>query len=198
MVAIENIKAGDKVISTDPETMKTSPKTVLETYIREVTTLVHLTVNGEEIVTTVDHPFYVKNQGFIKAGELIVGDELLDVNGNVLLVEKFNVELTDKPVKVYNFQVEDFHTYYVGENNILVHNAGKEYKIPKSGTGKEKATDIPSRFKGERPYINESGKDFAKRLCDEAFGKGNYDTGPKSDYNRLKKYGDRAFTNPKK
>ena len=103
MVAIEKIKSGDKVISTDPETMETSPKTVLETYIREVTTLVHLTVNGEEIVTTVDHPFYVKNQGFIKAGELIVGDELLDVNGNVLLVENFDVELTDKPVKVYNF-----------------------------------------------------------------------------------------------
>ena len=91
MLAIEKIKSGDKVISTDPETMETSPKTVLETYIREVTTLVHLTVNGEEIVTTVDHPFYVKNQGFIKAGELIVGDELLDVNGNVLLVENFDV-----------------------------------------------------------------------------------------------------------
>ena len=73
MVAIENIKAGDKVISTDPETMKISPKTVLETYIREVTTLVHLTVNGEEIVTTVDHPFYVNNRGFVNAGELIVG-----------------------------------------------------------------------------------------------------------------------------
>ena len=100
---------------------------VLETYIREVTTLVHLTVNGEEIVTTVDHPFYVKNQGFIKAGELIVGDELLDVNGNVLLVENFDVELTEKPVKVYNFQVEDFHTYYAGGLGVLVHNAGKEY-----------------------------------------------------------------------
>ena len=130
MVAIEKIKSGDKVISTDPETMETSPKTVLETYIREVTTLVHLTVNGEEIVTTVDHPFYVKNQGFIKAGELIVGDELLDVNGNILLVENFDVELTDKPVKVYNFQVEDFHTYYVGGFRILVHNAGDAYKRP--------------------------------------------------------------------
>ena len=95
---------------------------VLETYIREVTTLVHLTVNGEEIVTTVDHPFYVKNQGFIKAGELIVGDELLDVNGNVLLVENFDVELTEKPVRVYNFQVEDFHTYFVGECVVWVHN----------------------------------------------------------------------------
>jgi len=101
MVAIEKIKSGDKVISTDPETMETSLKTVLETYIREVTTLVHLTVNGEEIVT---------------------GDELLDVNGNVLLVENFDVELTDEPVKVYNFKVEDFHTYFVGNCKIWVHN----------------------------------------------------------------------------
>ena len=124
MLAIEKIKSGDKVISTDPETMKTSPKTVLKTYIREVTTLVHLTVNGEKIVTTVDHPFYVKNQGFIKAGELIVGDELLDVNGNVLLVENFDVELTDDSVKVYNFQVEDYHTYHVSGLGVLVHNAG--------------------------------------------------------------------------
>ena len=60
-------------------------------------------INGEEIITTETHPFYVKNQGFIKAGELIVGDELLDVNGNVLLVENFDVELTEKPVRVYNF-----------------------------------------------------------------------------------------------
>ena len=127
LLAIEKIKSGDKVISTDPETMETSPKTVLETYIREVTTLVHLTVNGEEIVTTVDHPFYVKNQGFVKAGELAIGDELLDPNKNILLVENFDVELTEEPVKVYNFEVEDFHTYHVGRLGVLVHNAGKEY-----------------------------------------------------------------------
>ena len=127
MLAIEKIKSGDKVISTDPETMETSPKTVLETYIREVTTLVHLTVNGEEIVTTVDHPFYVNSRGFVKAGELAIGDELLDPNKNILLVENFDVELTEEPVKVYNFEVEDFHTYHVGRLGVLVHNAGKEY-----------------------------------------------------------------------
>ena len=123
MVAIETIKSGDKVISTDPETMKTSPKTVLETYIREVTTLVHITVNGEEIITTVDHPFYVQGRGFVEAGKLLVGDKFLNVNGNILLVENFNVELTDEPVTVYNFQIEDFHTYHVGENGVWVHNA---------------------------------------------------------------------------
>ena len=123
MVAIEKIKSGDKVISTDPETMETGEKTVLETYIREVTTLVHITVNGEEIITTVDHPFYVQGRGFVEAGKLLVGDKFLNVNGNILLVENFNVELTDEPVTVYNFQIEDFHTYHVGENGVWVHNA---------------------------------------------------------------------------
>ena len=150
MVAIETIKSGDKVISTDPETMETSPKTVLETYIREVTTLVHLTVNGEEIVTTVDHPFYVKNQGFIKAGELIVGDELLDVNGNILLVENFNVELTDEPVTVYNFQVEGFHTYHVGCFYVLVHNADYNQSPKEIMAERTKGLDTrehPSKYK---------------------------------------------------
>ena len=128
LVAIENIKAGDKVISTDLETFETAEKTVVETYVREDSKLIHLVINGEEIVTTVDHPFYVKNQGFIKAGELIVGDELLDVNGNVLLVENFDVELTEEPTTVYNFQVEDFHTYHVSGLAILVHNAGDDYR----------------------------------------------------------------------
>ena len=150
MVAIEKIKSGDKIISTDPETMETGEKTVLETYIREVTTLVHLTVNGEEIVTTVDHPFYVKNQGFIKAGELIVGDELLDVNGNVLLVEKFNVELTDEPVTVYNFQVEGFHTYHVGCFYVLVHNADYNQSPKEIMAERTKGLDTrehPSKYK---------------------------------------------------
>ena len=84
-------------------------------------------MNGEEIVTTVDHPFYVNSRGFVKAGELAIGDELLDPNKNILLVENFDVELTEEPVKVYNFEVEDFHTYHVGRLGVLVHNAGKEY-----------------------------------------------------------------------
>ena len=123
LVAIENIKAGDKVISTDPETFETAEKTVLETYIREDSKLIHLMINGEEIITTETHPFYVKNRGFVNAGELAIGDELLDSNCNVLLVENHSVELTDEPTKVYNFQVEDFHTYHVGENGVWVHNS---------------------------------------------------------------------------
>ena len=56
--AIETIKAGDYVLSTDPDTMQTTCKPVLETYIRKVDRLVHPIISGEKIITTVDHSFY--------------------------------------------------------------------------------------------------------------------------------------------
>ena len=74
LVAIEKLAAGDKVISTNPDTLETAEKTVLETYVRQVDKLVHITINGEEIVTTDNHPFYVQGRGFINAGNLLVGD----------------------------------------------------------------------------------------------------------------------------
>jgi len=63
-------------------------KTVLETYVRETTELLHLTINGEVIKTTFEHPFYVKDVGFVEAGKLQVGDKLVDSRGNVLVVEE--------------------------------------------------------------------------------------------------------------
>jgi len=123
LVAIENIKAGDKVIATNPETFEVAEKTVLETYVRETTELLHLTIGGEVIKTTFEHPFYVKDVSFVEAGKLQVGDKLLDSRGNVLVVEEKKLEIADKPVKVYNFKVDDFHTYHVGDNEVLVHNA---------------------------------------------------------------------------
>ena len=69
-----------------------------------------------------------------------------------------------------------------------------DYKKLVSGkTGKEAANDVPSWAKGNRPYTNESGKDFAKRLMDEKYEPGNYKTGPGSEYNKIKKWGDRGF-----
>ena len=69
-----------------------------------------------------------------------------------------------------------------------------EYKQPVSGkSGKEAADDVPSWAKGKRPKKGESGKEFAKRLLDEKYGKGNYTTGPGSEYNKIRKWGDRGF-----
>ena len=124
LMAIEKIKAGDRVLSADPETMQTGYKSVLETYIREVDRLIHLTVNGETIVTTYDHPFYVKDKGFVNAEQLWIGAELVDNNGNTLCIEQIcREELDNELIRVYNFKVEEYHTYFVSCYSILVHNA---------------------------------------------------------------------------
>ena len=37
-------------------------------------------------------------------------------------MEQVQHEILEAPVTVYNFQVEDYHTYYVGKSAVLVHN----------------------------------------------------------------------------
>ena len=122
LVAIENIKVGDKVISTNTETFETREKSVVRTFINESKELVRICVNGEEIVTTTNHPFYVKDKGWIPAASLVCGTVLLLVSGKCIEVETINFETVEEPVKVYNFEVEGFHTYYVGSLCVLVHN----------------------------------------------------------------------------
>ena len=110
-------------MAADPETFEIAEKTVLETYVRQVDKLVHITINGEEIITTDNHPFYVQGRGFIEAGHLLVGDKLISAIGDDLTIEDYHIELTDEPVSVYNFQVEDFHTYFVGDCAVWIHNS---------------------------------------------------------------------------
>ena len=51
------------------------------------------------------------------------GDILTDSKGGEMPIEFIKTETTDSPVTVYNFQVEDYHTYYVSDTGLLVHNA---------------------------------------------------------------------------
>ena len=101
----------------------TEEKTVLEAFRRTVTELVHLTIGGEVITTTHNHPFYVAGKGFVNAGKLRTCDILLDSKQNKLTIDDISFETSEEPTTVYNFKVKGYHTYYVGEKFIFVHNA---------------------------------------------------------------------------
>lgn len=57
--------------------MEVGLKPITEFFRNEVTKLKVLTVGGELIETTPAHPFWVKDQGWIEAGSLKRGDQLL-------------------------------------------------------------------------------------------------------------------------
>jgi len=140
---IEDVKPGDIVLSTNTDTMETGCKKVLEKYVRKTRELVHIIVGGKEIVSTPDHPYYVEGRGFVNACQLCIGSPLLDADGKILEVEQIYKEQLGKneEVKVYNFQVEDWHTYHVGEMEVLVHNAEYETSYGKSSLIELKNTD---------------------------------------------------------
>ncbi len=122
-VPIETIQAGDNVWSWSEETGDVSLKQVVRTFVKESDELVHLTVKGEEIICTNEHPFYSPKKGWTAACQLRAGDILVTVNGEYVVLEKVQHEILENPVKVYNFEVEDYHTYYVGCICVLVHNS---------------------------------------------------------------------------
>lgn len=130
--AIEDIQVGDLVWAWDENTGDVSLKKVVETYVNETTELTHIFVGGEEIVATPGHPFYSPVMGWTEACELRAGDILVLVNGEYVVVEQVQHELLENPVKVYSFQIADYHTYYVSDNGVLVHNTCRGNAVRKA------------------------------------------------------------------
>lgn len=80
------------------------------------------TSDGDTIDTTTNHPFYVEDKGWVAAGNLEIGDILVTADGDEVEVADIEIEKLAEPILVYNLEVEDFHTYFVGEYGVLVHN----------------------------------------------------------------------------
>ena len=142
--AIEEIKAGDLVYSTNPETGESEYKEVARVFRRESDIIIHVFVNGEEIETTPNHPFWVEDK-WVNAKDLREGDVLTLADGTTATITRTYGEQLDEPVIVYNFEVQDFHTYYVTNTGVLVHNANKYVDDGNNNNGDSEKKDHPSK-----------------------------------------------------
>lgn len=119
---IEDIRVGDRVWSYDEETGEQSLQEVLQTNVRESDHTVELYTDGEKIETTAEHPFYTE-EGWKDAADLQAGDRIVSRSGNPIEIKEVSFQYN--PKKVYNFEVSNWHTYFVGALAWLVHNAKK-------------------------------------------------------------------------
>lgn len=147
---IEDIEVGDRVLAADTDTMERKYKEVLDTFVRKTNDLIHIFIGEEEIVTTTDHPFWVKGKGFVPAMNLVIGSELINDDGHTIFVENILRESSNDGVEVFNFKVEDYHTYYVGESCILVHNADYDIELSR-GKYPESAKHIEDAIADGQP-----------------------------------------------
>lgn len=122
--AIETIQAGDTISCVDHITGETAEKKVISTSVNKVSRLIELDIDGEIIQCTETHPFQVKGKGWVDAADIKPYDLVYTKDWNTATVKSVNLLELDESVEVFNFEVEDCHTYFVGELGILAHNGG--------------------------------------------------------------------------
>jgi hypothetical protein len=137
LVDIEDVRPGDLVLSRDEATGEQAYKPVLQTVTTHpdaLYTVVYDTdgagpVPPAELVTTAPHPFYVVGKGFVPASDLRDGDDLSLADGATADVVALTVEraLPGESFTTYNFEVAEFHTYFVDAEGVWVHNAGRAF-----------------------------------------------------------------------
>ena len=151
---IESIAVGTFVLAYDEETGEKAYKPVVQLFRNKTETWceVSVEVNGKtEIITsTPGHKYYLPDnivgreiglqqehesyitlsEKWVSACKLKTGDKVLLSDGKYGIIVSVKVEELETPETTYNFEVEDFHTYFVGENPVCVHNekCGGDFK----------------------------------------------------------------------
>ncbi len=118
---IQNIRVNDRLLSFSPETGEIVQNRVTKVHHFQVDHIVKLVIGGETFYLNPDHRFFMPDtKEWIEAENLSVGTTLLSRNGSLLALE-FKETIWGKEW-LYDLTVEETENYFVGKNEILVHN----------------------------------------------------------------------------
>ncbi len=120
LVSIVSLVIGDNVLAYNETTGETEFLPVTTLWVHEDPVIVFLVVAGELVKTTPDHPFYTAAGEWVLAGDLHIGDQIRRAEGSYGTVE--TIEFVYQPQLMYNLTVAEAHTFFVGEQQWLVHN----------------------------------------------------------------------------
>lgn len=196
LIPIENIQVGDRVAAKSDITQDIAWKAIEKIYHyehREYFTLV--LASGDDVVTlttTDDHPFWVEHYGWIKTQDLLLGDLVQTAEGKWL--EVIHWESQGIVGETFNFEVEGYHTFFVGEEGVWVHNGAPECD-PNSrsiGQGKRSVDEIAKKHDGEP---TDGGYKFpSKKKAKKAASEISGDLGSEVKKVRRKDYKDKRNT----
>ncbi|MEN2775530.1 polymorphic toxin-type HINT domain-containing protein [Acetivibrio clariflavus] len=68
------------------------------------------------------HLFFTDSGWWKSAKNITDGDRILTADGDLNEVTAIRVAELEEAVRIYNLNVDEFHTYFVGASGVLVHN----------------------------------------------------------------------------
>lgn len=118
-IAIEQLQVGDKVLSYNLKERRTEEDAVYDAWCSGERQCVEFALeDGRTFDVGENHPFYVKGKGFVKAKELIDGDDILSIRSEAKVV---SVRVTEMNT-CYDISVEKNENFFV--DGLLTHNTG--------------------------------------------------------------------------
>lgn len=117
---IETVQMGDLVLGRDELTGMVAPQLVEKSYVHYEREAFTLDFGTSTLGTTSIHPFYT-DRGWVKASELRAGMDCHVDDGSRLTIQNVMHPLAQRQT-VYNLEVANFHTYFVGGQGVWVHN----------------------------------------------------------------------------
>ena len=115
--AIETLRSGDRVVTSSETAGTQHTSSIVSVHRSSAARTLRLVAGGETIVTTEGHPFANTESGWIRAGDLRPGEEILTTSGPVRIEAVGFGPAQD----VWNLKLAEDHTYLVGRLETVVH-----------------------------------------------------------------------------
>ena len=153
LVSIDALVPGDEVLSRNERTGEVALRPVSRVFETPNAEVMELDLRGETglletLTVTPGHPFFVAGRGWVAARDLSLEDRLTPAHGGALTVARTRAIAGRQTV--FNLEVEDFHTYFVGASAAWVHNTCKVYA---GAVG-------PGKYAGESISLDGPGRNF--------------------------------------
>lgn len=134
---IQDVRVGDKVIATDPETGERVTRRVTKVWAHDDILTDLKLGDGTILTTTEDHPYWsVTDHTFERADHLSSGEVVVGDNGREVTVVGFEAG-TAHTALAYNLSIAGVHTYHVGPDAVLVHNTCRGlWNLTKEGSSR--------------------------------------------------------------
>lgn len=139
---IEHIAVGDMVLSQDTATGELAFRPVMETTIRPPSKMVRIDAGGSPIDATLGHRFWINGKGWEMA-KFLAPDAALQSAAGSATVNSVEPLPPEEEAEAYNLVVHDFHTYFVGDAKLLVHDNSCPKPTASKVPGQATLRDVP-------------------------------------------------------
>ena len=153
---ISEIEVGDVILAYSEATEEVDIYHVSATHNQRHDSTLDITIDGETLHTTDEHPFYVirnDEEQWVEAKNLHIGDRVVSGFGETGTVE--DIIVINEPQTMYNLTVNLAATYLVGDGQWVVHNENfcPIIKLPQGSLMEQRAVRIKQRYRLDQiPY----------------------------------------------